>query len=247
MFKAADMIQHTLHGIKENALPFEFGLVCWNVHKQNLTFRFHQFFEALIRRYDVDLIALQEVQIRSPHHQHCFHDFHFSFAPNIKLFDRLYGVLNGSRIKEREAFSLLTTHQESLIRTHKCTLFSYYQLSGGDTLLLVNLHAINFRRTAVYTKEIDAVFERAGDHRGAMIVTGDFNSWNVQRMNAVMRWMDRLNMRRVDMDRGHLIKSFMQHNLDHIFYRGLRLADSCVIDVEKFSDHNALYARFQSL
>lgn len=246
MLKPEGMIQSRSGTIKEEALPREFGLLCWNVHKQNLRFRFEPYFQELIERYDVDLVALQEVKINPKNHRF-LGDFHFSFAPNIKFFDHVYGVLNGSRIKEKGTFSLLSSHAESLIQTYKSTIFSYYRLHEGGSLLLVNLHAINFRTTPVYTKEIEMIFEGARHHQGAMIVTGDFNSWNRKRMNVVLRLMGALHLQSVEMDHDHLIRSFRKHKLDHIFYRGVKLKESYVIDVENFSDHNALYARFISI
>jgi len=243
MLKPEGMIRSRPATEKEQVLPAEFGLLCWNVHKQNLRFRFNTYFEELIERYGVDLVALQEVKI-NPKKQHFFDDFYFSFAPNIKFFDYSYGVLNGSRIQEKETFSLLSAHSESVIQTHKSTIFSYFRLCNGDTLLLVNLHAINFRATKIYNKEVEMIFERVRHHRGAMIIAGDFNSWNRKRMNVVVKLMDDLHLQSVELDHDHLIRSFRKHKLDHIFYRGLKLKESYVIDVERFSDHNALYARF---
>lgn len=227
----------------EETLPGEFGLLSWNVHKQNLNIRFNTYFQELLRHHSIDVVALQEVKI-NPNNRHFFGDFHFSFAPNMEFFNHVYGVLNGSRVREQETFSLLSAYRESLIRTHKSTVVSYYRLHGGGTLLLANLHAINFRGTKIYAREIEAILERVRHHEGAMIVTGDFNSWNPNRMGMVMRLMESLQLQNVDMDRDHLIRSFMLHKLDHIFYRGLKLQESYVIDVERFSDHNALYARF---
>lgn len=246
MLKPKGVIQSSLGKPKEEALPSEFGLLCWNVHKQNLRFRFNTYFDELTRQHDIDLVALQEVKI-NPNNQHFFYNFHFSFAPNITFWNHTYGVLNGSRIQGKETFSLLSTYRESLIQTHKSAIFSYYQLHDGSTLLLINLHAINFRTTKIYNREVEAIFELVRHHDGAMIVTGDFNSWNRNRMNVVIKLMGALHLQSVDMDHDHLIKSFMKYKLDHIFYRGLKLKESYVIDVERFSDHNALYARFMCI
>ena len=246
MLKPKGVIQSSLGKVKEEALPFEFGLLCWNVHKQNLQLHFNLYFGELLQRYTIDLVALQEVKI-NPNNRHFFDNFHFSFAPNMNFWNHTYGVLNGSRIAEKETFSLLSTYRESLIQTHKSAIFSYYPLYDGNTLLLVNLHAINFRTTKIYNREVEAILERVRHHQGAMIVTGDFNSWNRNRMNIVLQLMGALHLQSVDMDHDHLIKSFMKHKLDHIFYRGLKLKESYVIDVERFSDHNALYARFMCI
>lgn len=246
MLKPGSMIRTVREGERAKTLPSEFGLLCWNVQKQNLRVRFHLYFKEMLHRYPIDLVALQEVKI-NPAHTAVFEDFHFSMAPNIRFFDHVYGVLNGSRIPETETFSLLSTHRESMIQTHKSAIFSHYPLPDGGTLLLVNLHAINFRATRVYHREIETIFEKIRHHQGALIVAGDFNSWNTQRMNVLMKLSGELHLHAIEMDHPHLVKSFMTCRLDHIFYRGLRLRESHVVDVERFSDHNALYARFETL
>ncbi|MGZ5208122.1 MAG: endonuclease/exonuclease/phosphatase family protein, partial [Sulfuricurvum sp.] len=179
--------------LKEETLPSEFGLLSWNVHKQNLQFHFNLYFGELLQRYTIDLIALQEVKI-NPSNHHFFDNFHFSFSPNITFWNHTYGVLNGSLIAGKATFSLLSTYRESLIQTHKSAIFSYYPLYNGNTLLLVNLHAINFRATKIYSKEIEAILERVRHHEGAMIVTGDFNSWNRNRMNIILQLMGDLRL-----------------------------------------------------
>lgn len=246
MLTPETMIHSTSEPYRYETLPREFGLLCWNIHKQNLMLPFKRYFEELMERYPIDLVALQEVKI-NPNRTASFEKFHFSFAPNIKFFDHMYGVLNGSRIREKETFSLLSAHRESMLQTHKSAIFSYYPLYDGEILLLVNLHAINFSTTKVYHKEVETLFEKIRHHQGAMIVTGDFNSWNRKRMNVVLKLAGALDLQTIKMEQAHLIKSFMKYKLDHIFYRGLQLKAHTVIDSEHFSDHNALYARFASL
>ncbi len=231
---------------RNQTLPSEFGLLCWNVHKQNLLPHFNRYLGELLERYSIDLIALQEVKINPDAVSIC-EKFHFSLAPNMKFFAHMYGVLNGSLVPEKGAFSLLSIHQESMIRTHKSAIFSYYPLHNGGMLLLVNLHAINFHTSKVYHREIETVFEKIHHHQGAMIVTGDFNSWNHKRMDILLKLAERMHLSAVAMEHEHLIKSFMKYKLDHIFYRGVKLIEHTVIDVKRCSDHNALYARFGSI
>lgn len=244
MIKPLSMIQNILQLDEESLLPSEFGLLCWNVHKQNLGGRFEHFFGELLERCPIDLLALQEVKLNFA--IPCVLDsFHFSLAPNIRFFNHIYGVLNGSRVPEHETSSILSTHRESMIQTRKSAIFSTYPLPGGEMLLLANLHAINFRSTRIYNKEIEAIFEKIGRHRGAMIVTGDFNSWNRARIGFVLKSAGALHLQSIETEHTHLIKSFMNYKLDHIFYRGLQLVESHAVDVQKISDHNALYARFR--
>jgi endonuclease/exonuclease/phosphatase (EEP) superfamily protein YafD len=239
------MIRNLLESSEEKILPSDFGLLCWNVHKQNLGYEFDRFFRELCERYPIDLLALQEVKI-NPNTVCALDIFHFSLAPNMRFLSHTYGVLNGSRIPENESFSLLSSHREGMIQTRKSAIFSTYPLHNTEVLLLVNLHAINFRATKVYHKEIEAIFDLIRHHQGAMIVTGDFNSWSKQRMGYLMKLSDALHLQNSEIEHGHLIKSFMNHKLDHIFYRGLQLVESHAVDVQHLSDHNALYARFRS-
>lgn len=244
--KALNIIRNIIDVHEEILLPNEFGLLCWNVHKQNLGYRFDHFFSGVLQNYMIDLLALQEVKITS-NTSSLLDDFHFVFAPNIRFLNHMYGVLNGSRISEHETFSLLSSHRESMIQTRKSAIFSTYPLANNKMLLLVNLHAINFRATKVYHKELETIFDLIRHHQGPMIVTGDFNSWNKKRIAFLMKLSGALELQNSEIEHANLIKSFMNCKLDHIFYRGLELIESCAIDVNKLSDHNALYARFSAV
>lgn len=239
------IIRNILEVQEEKRLPEYFGLLCWNVQKRNLGYRFNRFLSELLERYRIELLAFQEVKL-NPFAASPLSDFHFSCAPNIRFLSHVYGVLNGSCIPEKDSFSLLSSHREGMIQTRKSAIFSTYALHNGETLLLVNLHAINFRTAKVYRKEIDIIFDAMRHHQGAMIVTGDFNSWNKQRMEHLLKLSVALKLQNIEIGHGHLVKSFMNHKLDHIFYRGLQLIESYALDVDNLSDHNALYARFRS-
>lgn len=246
MIESFGIIRNVLEPQEEKRLSDDFGLLCWNVQKQNLGYRFNRFFSELLERYSIDLLALQEVKL-NPSAASILDSFHFSCAPNIRFLNRVYGVLNGSRIPEKDSSSLLSSHREGMIQTRKSAVFSTYPLHSGEILLVVNLHAINFRTAKIYHKEVEAIFDFVRHHQGAMIVTGDFNSWNKQRMEHLMKLCGALELQNSEIEHAHLIKSFMSHKLDHIFYRGLHLIESYALDVQNLSDHNALYARFRSV
>ncbi|HEX5329527.1 endonuclease/exonuclease/phosphatase family protein [Sulfuricurvum sp.] len=246
MIKPDTLIRNIPERKEEKRLPMEFGLLCWNVHKKNLGYRFHRFFGELCDRYRIDLLALQEVKI-DPNTASSLNAYHFSMAPNMRFFRRTYGVLNGSLVPEYDSTALLSTHREGVIQTRKSAIYSTYPMDNGESLLMVNLHAINFRGSDIYRKEIEAVFDAIRHHHGAMIVTGDFNSWNQERVAYLMKLVGALQLQIGEIEHPHLVKSFMNCRLDHIFYRGLKLIESCALDVKKVSDHNALYARFRTL
>ena len=54
-----------------------------------------------------------------------------------------------------------------------------------------------------------------------------------------------LSLKTISFKDKHKIKSFMGYPLDHIFYRGLELMDSAVVDGKNLSDHSSLFARFK--
>ena len=228
---------------REERLQSEFGFLCWNIYKQNDKIRFDNHLESLLEEYKVNLIAFQEVKINI-NRQSPLNQFHLSFAPNIKIFNNIYGVMNGASVPQIRTFSLLSKHKESILATHKSAVFSSYLLQNGENLLLVNLHAINFRGAKIYDKEMEQIIDALRHYEGALIVAGDFNSWSRKRIQTLTKLAHTLHLESVTMNHGHLIKSFMRHKLDHIFYRGVHLRDSCVIDAAKHSDHNALYACF---
>lgn len=245
MIKSTVIIRNISEKYQEKRLPEDFGLLCWNVQKKNLGYRFNRFLAGLLEHYRIELLAFQEVKLNLSA-ESLLHNFHFSCAPNIRFLNHVYGVLNASCISDNSSFSLTSFHREGITQTRKSAIFSSYTLYNGETLLLVNLHAINFRALKVYHKELEAIFDSIRYHQGAMIVTGDFNSWNKHRMEYLMKLSSGLELKNSEIEHAHLIKSFMNHRLDHIFYRGLHLIESHALDVQNLSDHNALYARFRS-
>ena len=76
-----------------------------------------------------------------------------------------------------------------------------------------------------------------------MIISGDFNSWSKKRMAIVEILAKRLNLRPVTFD-GNYRVSIFGHNLDHIYYRGLKPLKTDVLEVTS-SDHNPMWVTFK--
>ncbi|MDD3603529.1 MAG: hypothetical protein PHZ17_09495, partial [Sulfurovum sp.] len=81
-------------------------------------------------------------------------------------------------------------------------------------------------------------------HRGAMIVAGDFNTWNRQRVEYLSEFAKKLSLQMVTFDDESNIKKVFLNSIDYIFYRELNLTCSKVIDTKKISDHNPIIAKF---
>ena len=134
------------------------------------------------------------------------------------------------------------SHQEPWLGTPKATSISRYSLDGLEqTLLVVNLHAVNF---ALGSEDLERQMRDASalieQHRGPVIFSGDFNTWSDKRMQIVSTIMTELQLQPLSFPQDHRIQVFGLH-LDHIFVRGLRVVESGSGSVES-SDHNPIFA-----
>jgi len=84
-------------------------------------------------------------------------------------------------------------------------------------------------------------------HEGAMIVAGDFNTWNKKRLQKLHEVREKLGLKMVPFAKTSGVKIFMGKQLDFIFYRGLELVESKALAEHGLSDHNPLFATFKKL
>ena len=140
----------------------------------------------------------------------------------------------------------ITKHQEPVTRTPKVSLFVEYSLSNSrETLLAVNAHLINFVETSKFQAQLQQIEAIISQHQGAVIFSGDFNTWNRSRWLLLLQMTAKLGLTPVDFPsvEAQKIKRFLlSPPLDYIFYRGLRqkTASAKVIDHLSSSDHNPL-------
>jgi len=81
-------------------------------------------------------------------------------------------------------------------------------------------------------------------HKGALVIGGDFNTWNKKRINLLFDLAKKLKLKKVEFSSENNKKNIFKQPLDHIFYRGLRLKNSVILDFCKSSDHKPLIAAF---
>jgi endonuclease/exonuclease/phosphatase (EEP) superfamily protein YafD len=218
-----------------------FGIVCWNVYKKNRTDK--TFASFLKRRFgsSVDFLLLQEAGFADTHPCR-LEGFMFDAAANLEMRHGYYGVLTAGRVAALEAKAFLSQEREGIWGTHKSLLLSQYVFGDGTPLLLVNVHAINFRENRAYRSEKERLFSFLSDYEGALVVAGDFNAWNRTRQGKLFEMANRLNMKRVPVEKQ--VKSFLGYPLDFVFYRGVTLLEYAVDDTHGISDHHPVYVRF---
>jgi endonuclease/exonuclease/phosphatase (EEP) superfamily protein YafD len=80
-------------------------------------------------------------------------------------------------------------------------------------------------------------------HQGPLIVSGDFNTWNDERMAIVDTIASSLDLKAVAFSENYRVTVF-GHNVDHIYYRGLELIKALSVKITT-SDHNPLIVKFR--
>ena len=89
----------------------------------------------------------------------------------------VYGVLTASQIAFTDVQTRLTSKREGIIATHKSYMMSYHPLPNEQSLLVVNVHAINFVSANYFLREMELLRAELNHHNGPLIVAGDFNVW----------------------------------------------------------------------
>jgi len=191
---------------------------------------------------DLHLCILQEAEFSGKKFSidHCAYDA----AANLQIKDTFYGVLTASRTESIMAKAYLSDSQESLIGPHKSLLLSTYPLINDKILLVLNVHAINFRENYSYTKELEVFTEKVRSHEGPMIIAGDFNAWNKKRTEALYKLCSDLSLKQVEFNK-EKVKSFMGYALDFVLYRGMECLEKEVISDHDISDHHPLLVTFK--
>ena len=245
MFKPSRLHHSACHDQCHTSIPDTFGMLCWNVYKNNRkNSRFQNFLRTEVERRVVDLILFQEASFCDDHHFELPH-FSYDAAANLEFRGEFYGVLTASRMESSHAKAYLSEGRESMFGPHKSLLLSDYSFNDGSALLILNVHAINFRENQRYSKELERFLNLLKEHKGPMILAGDFNSWNKKRMEKLQKIAEKLSLTAVSFEKTGKVKSFMGKTLDFVFYRELELVEAVVMDEHKLSDHNPLFVRFK--
>jgi len=223
-------------------VPQIFSVMSWNVHKETSAEEFDKYVNVIGDKYE--FLFFQEAHFQRDQAL-LLPGFTYHAAANLAVGDKYYGVLSASKIKAQKVAAYLSKNKEAYIGPHKSLIVSAYDFRDRERLLVLNVHAINFRENRAYLAEIERLIEILRIHNGPMLVVGDFNAWNQKRTNEVQKLMQRLQLVSVPFLQQDNIKSFMGNRLDFIMYRGVTLMDHTVDSHQTISDHNPLFARFR--
>lgn len=224
----------------------------WNIAKSNSGGLWQKDFSAILARHWPDLILLQEVRFRADSDLgHPLPGMGWNYVPNLldAHHNAYSGILSAARSASVVSRPLLSDHQEPFSGTPKASLLTTYPLRDAEAqILVVNSHFINFVGLDKFDAQLREVEHHIARHRGPVLFSGDFNTWNRQRIELLFKVTDRLGLRSVvfAIDAGQEKRPRLSMTtLDHIFYRGLvEVGRGQVLDQVLSSDHKPMIVEF---
>jgi endonuclease/exonuclease/phosphatase (EEP) superfamily protein YafD len=224
-------------GGQADALPQRFEILVWNIQKagnEKMPDDFAQLAagaELALFQEAIDKPAwVNAIGFAKP-------DFGWSLAQSFQSGWLGYstGVATGSRVRPLRQRAALSPVAEPVTMTPKSILVTEYSLAArADTLLVANVHAINFREQGAFESHMNQLIELVQSHVGPLIVAGDFNTWAPSRQAFLVSRLAALGMTEVPLERtGFLV-------LDHVFTRGLAARETVSHFDIQTSDHYPL-------
>ena len=190
-----------------------------------------------------DLMVFQEAAVESSDWDTVGNTHYQSFAPGFRTLRSMTGVMTLSAAEPLAQCKLVS--REPWLGSQKATVITEYGLTDTDrTLLVVNIHAINFTfGTRDFEEQIRRALEAVSDHEGPILLSGDFNTWHMGRMEKLQKMLDPRGFVALEYDVDHRKRAFGQA-LDHIYVRGLQPIEATTSLVAT-SDHNPMSVRLR--
>lgn len=224
------------------SLPRRMNILVWNLHK-GANDSFATDFTEL--GYKKDLIVAQEMQL-DPFMERVFAAFPlntYSTATSFFLGKELFrtGVTTASQVKPVSETYIRTVTLEPVVNSPKVTLITQYPIRFTDKkLTVVNIHGINFVDVPSFKKEIDRIYETIKTYPSPLIFTGDFNSWNDERLAILKDFSVKMKMKEANFFPDNRMR-FNKRPLDHFFYtEDIRVLEAKVEGFYQGSDHKPL-------
>jgi len=222
--------------------PNEISVLNWNIYKGNRS----QWRDDLLRLSNgQDIVLLQEAAL-SDMLRRALDLRGLKWYLNTAFYYEGHqtGVLTAAKIDSSYHCGLRTI--EPIIRAPKTTLVSHYALAGRpDQLLVANIHGINFTvGLTAYREQLDSLEKVLAQHRGPLILAGDFNNWSDGRSHLVKEMVKRLSMQQLPY-KNHNRTMVFGSAIDHVFYRGLEVLNHETHEVTS-SDHNPITVTFKA-
>jgi endonuclease/exonuclease/phosphatase (EEP) superfamily protein YafD len=208
-------------------------ILVWNVHK-GADALLPEDFERISKISDI--VLLQE-SVSDSQFTKALGESNSQFGwTQTKSFQRTQGdftgVATGSRIRPVSEDVLISKVVEPFSNTPKTILVSEYSMENSkDNLMVANIHAINFVTSSKFQQHIDQLVEKIKNHKGPLLIAGDFNTWNFPRMLYIEQAFSELGLKEVS------TPSFGLFKLDHIYVRDINVDHVYNLSNVTSSDH----------
>jgi len=225
----------------EKSVPQSFTLLNWNIYKQQ-----KKNWESSLNEWanKADFITLQEAKlspelINFSHKKQLFYLHNYAF----KHENAIYGVNTLSKIAPLELCG--TAFNEPWIWIPKTAIASTYPIKASNqSLLLINLHGVNFTLTEHPLREqLNPYLELISLHQGPIIFSGDFNTWSDARLIGVEKSLIKSGFSEALFNDDQRLTVFGLP-LDHIYFRGLKVLEAKSLTTEA-SDHSPQLVTFE--
>jgi len=228
----------------EKSLPAIFEIISWNVEKGDAGAEFYSDLELI--SHSAHLVLLQEAmdnrQMPAELTRLNFGDIWMAQSFRVINENISTGVATMSKAKAEHVFFRRSPGREPYLKTPKITLGMVYKLSSGGSILVLNIHGINFVSTDDFKNQIYDLLPFIGNFQGKVIFAGDFNTWNEDRLNFLTGILNMIGMTHVRFQNGEPYNDY-GFVLDHIFVRGCKVLEARVLDDILSSDHSPVSAR----
>ncbi len=212
-----------------------FHLITWNVHKGQDT-GWQEDLERLSKR--ADFVLLQE----ATQYQNLSTFSTALFVSSFSFNELLSGVKTFTQTQPE--WYCGGGVAEPIIQIPKVASVMNLPLEKGNSLLLINVHLINFEwGISAYQAQLEQLFSFVENHQGPIIMAGDFNAWNEDRLNLVNNLIQKYGLNSVVLSQDERVR-FLGYPLDYIFTRGVKVV-SATSEVVTSSDHNPLLMEFE--
>jgi len=226
-------------------LGAELRVLVWNIYKAK---RSNWLSDFTTLTADRDLVLLQEAISNAPS------DRHFEASERLEWVMAgshqhptshvITGVKSGCSVKPKKCVAHRSNYSEPVVKTQKLLLETHYALNARtDTLMVLNMHAINFVGVQKYIDQLEQLSDALESHAGPVLLAGDFNTWSPKRLSLFRERAVNANLMEASMTRKSKMRQLHQH-LDHVFYRGLDLRSVESLAHVSSSDHAPILATF---
>lgn len=157
------------------------------------------------------------------------------------------GVFTSSSVKAKSAQAFQSIDREPVANTPKLSLITTYPLESGQTLTIVNIHALNFVGINPFFKQVNGLIKAVKKLKGPVVFAGDFNTNAPSKTLSMKMLFKGAGFKEVKFSGKDSRMTFLGQKLDHIWYRGLELVDARVLGNVDGSDHKPMHAIFDTI